>query len=766
MAKAAKVAQTIEEKLKIDFCLKYLKDFQDTNLFEQHTIDLSQRFDLILNDAAFEFKTIESDFNLAFAEILINSGKRKKYFNRYIIVYQKDGQFVAKAFDYSDNYFNNMSVKFERETPSAPSPEAQAFFNKLQKTVYFDPFIGDDIHTLIRQIKLNTTETYITIDNSIRLFTEWRDMISFKNVPKNDVKDDVLVQLFLCDLLNGTVYNDSDNKLFKGKEDTTLFTYSAGVYDDGNKHFDLETPEIHDSFWKRFKLPPTKEVYNYIAERRNMLFSDEYRRQLGAQYTPPELVKLQWEMLAKQGIFFFFYVVWLDFACGTCNLLVDIPDKSYCFVSTYEAGDVNICRANGFQNVMQYDFLNNDRMPQFLYRGNQTNIVDIIKDIKKQVVVVMNPPYEENKAYQFLNKIQNNIKNFTCFWYCSDSDIKKKDKRAAWFSHKFRVLDCALVNAEIFGLKRWGLLMSALKYGGKSSPVLSDFKLKVWETKQNARAKQWELIDARKGNPLIYKETITYLDYVKKNIIANNTGGKELHKLGYKGGIFYIDNDKEDFSITETNLESALVAAGTIWNSHSEWYDDVIYCPLDSDGNIKKFDSQMIADSILLALCYKSNKAKEGFSIFTEKELGLPAHSLKAMKNGQMFYDRFASYKANLSPEGIDLYNKTLEVYKYYFRYFGLNADKNVGLNELKLAIMQQKVNATANKQCFDTSITGNNNGSRIGAGSKWTPKTADRLHNTTIFGEYDKALVAIMTRQYKRFIDYGMIDAMPSCVR
>ena len=562
----------------------------------------------------------------------------------------------------------------------------------------------------------------------------------------------------------GTIYNEGS--LFKSKEDTTLFTYNSGVYDDGKNHFDLETPEIHASFWKRFKLPPTKEVYNYIAEHRNMLFSDTYRRELGAQYTPKKLVELQWKMLAKQGIFPDSDVVWLDFACGTCNLLVDIPDKRNCFVSTYEAGDVNICRTNGFQNVIQYDFLDKNRMPEFLYRGRQTNIVDIIKDIKKPVVVVMNPPYEENKAFMFLDKIQNHIKNFTCFWYCSDSDIKKKEKRTAWFFHKFKVLDCALVNAEIFGLKRWGLLMSVLKYGGKTSPVLSDFKLQVWETKQNVRTKEWELIDARNGKPLIYKEKTTYLDYAKKNIVAQNTGGKELHKMGYKGGVFYLDNEKQDFSITESNLETALVAAGTVWNSHSEWYDDPIYCPLDDEGNIKEFDKEMIADSILLAMCYKSNKAKKGFSIFTEKELELPVHSLKAMKNGQMFYDWFAPYKANLSEEGIDLYNKMLEVYKYYFRYFGINADKNVGLNELKLAIMQQKVNATAEKQCFDTSITGNNNGSRIGAGSKWTPKTADRLHNTTVFGKYDHALVALMTKQYERFIDYGMIDAMPSCVR
>jgi len=123
----AKTTPTLEEKLKIDFCLKYLGDFQETTLFEQPAIDISERFDLILNDTAFEFKIVENDFNLAFAEILINSGKRKKYFNLYIIVYQKEGQFVAKTFDYSASYFNNMSVKFEQETPSRPSAETQFF---------------------------------------------------------------------------------------------------------------------------------------------------------------------------------------------------------------------------------------------------------------------------------------------------------------------------------------------------------------------------------------------------------------------------------------------------------------------------------------------------------------------------------------------------------------------------------------------------------------------------------------------------------------
>jgi predicted DNA-binding protein (UPF0278 family) len=78
---------------------------------------------------------------------------------------------------------------------------------------------------------------------------------------------------------------------------------------------------------------------------------------------------------------------------------------------------------------------------------------------------------------------------------------------------------------------------------------------------------------------------------------------------------------------------------------------------------------------------------------------------------------------------------------------------------------MQGKVNATAEKRTFDTSITGNN-GSRVGENSKWTPSKADKQYNTSIFSDYDKSLVKLMEKQYNRFIEYGMIDSIPSCLR
>jgi len=235
--------------------------------------------------------------------------------------------------------------------------------------------------------------------------------------------------------------------------------------------------------------------------------------------------------------------------------------------------------------------------------------------------------------------------------------------------------------------------------------------------------------------------------------------------MGYLDRRFCFDHESVGFVITESNIETALLAAGTVWNSHSDWYDEIVYCPVDGEEHVLPFDQEMIADSILLAMCYISNKTKEGFSLFSEKELGLPVHSLKAMKNGQMFHAWFAPYKEHLSAEGKELYQKMLQVFRFYLRYFGINANKNVGLNELKLALMQRKVNATYATKHFDNSHN-SNTGARVGAGSKWTPSRADKLYNTNIFTEYDCALVVLMTKQYERFIAYGMIDAMPSCVR
>ena len=217
----------------------------------------------------------------------------------------------------------------------------------------------------------------------------------------------------------------------------------------------------HQQFWENYKLPPTREVYNYIAEHRNMFFDDTYRKERGAQYTPRILVEKQWEILTKNDLPSSADVIWLDFACGTCNLLMDVPDKSKCFVSTIDEGDVLISKMNGFTNCVKFDFLANKDMPKFMYKGAETDIIKIIKEENKPVVIVMNPPYEKKKYLEMLDKMINKIKNFRIFYYTMGTFVEQNEI----FDYKCKLIDGILSNKIAFGLKNTPLPMLLMEFG-------------------------------------------------------------------------------------------------------------------------------------------------------------------------------------------------------------------------------------------------------------------------------------------------------------
>ena len=106
-------------------------------------------FDLQYYDCGFEFKQNQAQFDLAFAEILLNSGKQRKYFRKYAIVYHNGDDYELQAFNYADRLIDNMSIKYENETPSNPSEDAKIFYKKLQNTVVFQKLIGEDIQQFI-----------------------------------------------------------------------------------------------------------------------------------------------------------------------------------------------------------------------------------------------------------------------------------------------------------------------------------------------------------------------------------------------------------------------------------------------------------------------------------------------------------------------------------------------------------------------------------------------------------------------------------------
>jgi hypothetical protein len=152
-----------EDELLTKFTHKY-------NLESDKFRTKEDNFDLKYYDCAFEFKKSEEQFDLAFAEILLNSGKQKKFFRKYAIVYHDGNDFVLKTFNYADYLINNFSIKYENETPSNPSEDARIFYKKLQSAVVFQPYVGEDINAFIRNLETATYQEEVTPENVYKLF--------------------------------------------------------------------------------------------------------------------------------------------------------------------------------------------------------------------------------------------------------------------------------------------------------------------------------------------------------------------------------------------------------------------------------------------------------------------------------------------------------------------------------------------------------------------------------------------------------------------
>ena len=209
-------------------------------------------FDLIYYDCAFEFKRTQAQFNLAFAEILLNSGKQRKYFRKYAIVYHNGNDYELKVFNYADRLINNMSIKYENETPSLPSEDAKIFYKKLQETIVFQSFVGAEINDFIRNIETATYKEDVTLNNVYKLFNDWFNWIEFTNEDKNNISQDKIVQIFLCDILNNTIYNPKDELAFnKEEESSTPFTYKNGEYRSGTEVYTLKSPVIYNNYFEK-----------------------------------------------------------------------------------------------------------------------------------------------------------------------------------------------------------------------------------------------------------------------------------------------------------------------------------------------------------------------------------------------------------------------------------------------------------------------------------------------------------------------------------
>jgi len=393
-------------------------------------------------------------------------------------------------------------------------------------------------------------------------------------------------------------------------------------------------------------------------------------------------------------------------------------------------------------------------MPKFMYYGEETDILQIIKKENKPVVVVMNPPYEKKRYKLMLDKMVRKIKNFRVFYYVSGAFLELNEI----FNYKCRVIEGMYTSLKIFGLTNSPVAMLHLQFGKVGKDIIKDtITLPVYHPIKE-KFDSWSLKYIRN---ITFKNKQTFKKQIEKQIADKyNSNEKLLASISFLSRPLIYNDGKGKYKICKSNLEDSLLFSGVLFNGHSYYYDGIIY------ATDKYLFNSFIADALMLAMCYTTNKTQFSFSIFSEAELGLPPHSLKRMSNDEYFYEFMNKYKNDLSVEGQDLRAKTLAMFRFYFKHFGINANKNVSLDELKLAIMQDNYRVSFKMTEGKFSVTGMGTNARIGVDSKWTPSKADRIHGTTIFTDYDKALLKLMTKMYERFIEYGMIDEMPKNVR
>jgi hypothetical protein len=287
-----------------------------------------------------------------------------------------------------------------------------------QKALLFQ-FIKDDIE-LRRFIKVNLilskfglTKTRIDKNNFVAIYAKWFQTVkptisvNWDVAKRNGIID---ADFYLADLLS------QENQTLKEKLFVLLkkdhYELDRKIDDMGmftSRRTDFNDNQVaHNQFWNRYERPPKEDYWDYIIERRDLLVPQDVRERKGSFFTPQIWVELSQQYLADvlgtnwQDE----YYIW-DCAAGTGNLLSGLTNKYNIYASTLDKQDVEVIQdriANGAnllpQQVFQFDFLNDEFLPQSKGGKLPDSLYQIIKDAKKRkkLLVYINPPYVESNG--------------------------------------------------------------------------------------------------------------------------------------------------------------------------------------------------------------------------------------------------------------------------------------------------------------------------------------------------------------------------------
>jgi hypothetical protein len=665
----------------------------------------------------------------AIAQVILTNKKQESILSRVAIIYlnEQDND-ILELIDCSDDsvMFNN-DINWAAEKPSNPTKDAVDRINDRVKGK-ITRFVNDEIKEFYLTFKKNQETTInITEKNFNVVYNLWKNEVHFKEAIEDEQDR---INLFLVDLLNGTKYKKSifidiiDHTLFEDvkvgqkeedsdemliREGTNLSNYvmmKNGEVIDGFKYsgaqhsyyYTIANAEEYNSFWKRYKRPPEKNEFMNILERSSKLYSEKYRKDTGGEYTPTCFVELQNRILQEHYNLDDYIVC--DPCAGVGNLENQFGKdyKQYCYLSTLEQMDVDTCKIKGFENAIQFDYLKDDKQPQWKYKGRFLPIEEIAKLEGRKLMIVMNPPYQRRKGFKYDMAIEFFIKVLqlhpdVIVYYCK-TEFFLRDTISVFVNSGYHIVSHVFSNAkETFLLSDWPI--SQIVFDKDNGDVIST---------EIISADRYEYAD----NSLNFIRRYTY-DYSRPNLIreidkkiVEEKGGLPIGRWCYLRGSLFLGTTGKNIATTK-NLKYVLLSKGICFNTHDKYFERNW---MTYRGNLEDINEELWGDSIMFSLFYlnfaltNKNGFRNYIMPFTAEELGCAKNDLNVLfpemtdlfdeqPIAKPFDFREFLQQFNFSKEAKVLYQTALEIFKFYHRsneYTG--KDYNDSFYDITNAIM------------------------------------------------------------------------------
>lgn len=756
----------------IDYKVKFTQEYFNPKLCKYD----NERIDIILLDKKGNpLLYIEAKVTLnpqerakAIAQVVLTNKKQKQILNHLALIYKENGNDILEFIELLDDsvMFNN-DFHWESETPSTPTRDAIDRINdRLKQSAKIIKYQNDEIKEFYANLlKREDLEISITLKNMITIFHAWKESIKFKNEIKNE---QILINLFLVDMLNNTKYKDSliivgtdlgsQKPLIREGTDLNAFSIEINenkqevkfIDDKNEKFYTIPNLQAYTAFWQKYKRPPAKDEFLKILEESHLLYTDKYRKDTGGEYTPFFFVSEQNKILEQycqdSKTSLKDYIIY-DPCCGVGNLENQFPKeiKKQCYLSTLDSKDVDICKIKDFENVKQFDYLENSNEPKFTHGGTGLTISEIVKREKKKLMIIMNPPYQrqkgrkENKAISFFNKVLKLEPEVIVFYYMTESFLR--DELQYYINSKLKMYSHIFSTAKTFNLSDWSI--SQIIFSKHLGDTIND---------KSFTAKRYE----KDKIGFNYVKSYTY-DLKRPSLVKEiDTAIKQNQKGMILGNYSYLESSinmtnkpsKNQTPITTENLQYCLLSKGLNFNTHHKYFERNDYV---LKSKLSEISQELFSDSIAFSLFYLrmafTNKEvassgggggvtlKNYIMPFSAEDLGgaCKHNDLNVLypENAEIIgYDmsvldtpEVQKKKRNLelppfdfreflkqfhfSKEAKALFNAALEIFKYYHANPDYqNKDYNDSFYDITNAIMRKDTNAFKDLEGKDSRIT------------------------------------------------------------